>query len=131
MLYQKTASNGGLSPRPWKEVESGILPLMVVEQPTKDKVRPVLDFRKLNVHVECHTGDDVTDMCSEILREWRRTDGEATIVDLKPAYLQIRVAKELWKIMTGLCPCLCDMFERVTHGRTRDSKKNIYAPSFN
>ena len=33
---------------PWGErVESGILPLMVVEQQTKGKVRPVLDFRKL------------------------------------------------------------------------------------
>ena len=44
----------------WGErVESGILPLMVVEQQTKGKVRPVLDFRELNESVECHTGDNV------------------------------------------------------------------------
>ena len=32
----------------------------------------------------------------------------------------------VWKIMTGLCPCLCDMFEKVTHGRTRGHSKKIF-----
>ena len=83
---------------PWEgEVEGGILPLMAVEQPTKNKVRPVLDYRELNAHVECHTGDDILDVCGETLREWRQVEGEATLVDLRSAYLQIRVAKELWK----------------------------------
>lgn len=83
---------------PWSgEVEGGILPLMAVEQPTKSKVRPVLDYRELNNYVECHTGDDMTDVCSETLREWRQVEGETTLVDLKSAYLQIRVSKELWK----------------------------------
>ena len=82
---------------PWEgPVEQGILPLMAVEQPTKDKVRPVLDYRELNRQVECHTGDDVTDVCSDTLREWRQMKG-VTLVDLKSAYLQIRVAKKLWK----------------------------------
>ncbi|XP_068224614.1 uncharacterized protein [Palaemon carinicauda] len=59
---------------PWKEkVDVGIIPLMAVEQPTKNKVRPVLDFRELNVNVKCHTGDDVTDVCSETLGKWRQT----------------------------------------------------------
>lgn len=41
---------------PWGEdVKGGILPLMAVEQPTKNKVRPVLDYRELNAYVECHT----------------------------------------------------------------------------
>ena len=73
------------------------MPLMAVEQPTKNKVRPVLDYRELNTHVECHTGDDMTDVCSETLREWRQVEGETKLVDLKSAYLQIRVARELWK----------------------------------
>ena len=35
---------------PWeKPVEEGIIPLMAVEQPTKKKVRPVLDYRELNM----------------------------------------------------------------------------------
>ena len=53
----------------WGErVESGILPLMVVEQQTKGKVGPVLDFRKLNEFVECHTGDNGADVCGDVLR---------------------------------------------------------------
>ena len=70
---------------------------MAVIQPTKSKVRPVLDFRELNGHVMCHTGDDVTDVCGETLREWRQTRGASTIVDLKSAYLQIHVAEKLWR----------------------------------
>ena len=81
---------------PWGErVESGMLPLMAVEQQTKVKVRPVLDFRELNESVECHTGDNVADVCGDVLREWRRMEGEIVLVDLKSAYLQARVAKEL------------------------------------
>lgn len=82
---------------PWKnEVKAGIIPLMAVKQPTKNKVRPVLDFRELNVNVECHTGDDVTDICSETLREWRQTGEKVSVVDLKSAYLQLSVDEELW-----------------------------------
>ena len=76
---------------------NGVLPLMAVVQPTKKKVRPVLDFRELNAYVMCHTGDDVTDICAETLREWRQTQGAASIVDLKSAYLQIHVDEKLWK----------------------------------
>lgn len=83
---------------PWKEkVESGILPLMAVEQPTKRKVRPVLDYRELNAYVQSHTGDEMTDVCSEVMRKWRQVEGDATLVDLKSAYLQIKVASEFWK----------------------------------
>ena len=82
---------------PWEGEVGGIIPLMAVEQPTKGKIRPVLDFRELNESVNCHTGDDVTDVCSDKLREWRQLEGEGELVDLKAAYLQIRVARELWK----------------------------------
>ena len=83
---------------PWEEeVEDGVLPLMAVVQPTKGKVRPVLDYRELNAHVECHTGDSVADVCGETLRTWRQMNTAATVVDLKSAYLQIHVAKSLWK----------------------------------
>ena len=83
---------------PWKEkVERGILPLIAVEQPTKNKVRPVLDYRELNQFIECHTGDEIADVCSDRLREWRRLEEEVKLVDLKSAYLQIRVSEELWK----------------------------------
>ena len=57
---------------PWEGEVGGCLALMAVEQPTKNKVRPVLDYREMNQYVECHTGDEVTDICSEKLREWRK-----------------------------------------------------------
>lgn len=82
---------------PWEGVEEGVLPLMAVIQPTKNKVRPVLDFRELNSYVMCHTGDDVTDVCGDTLRKWRQMRGASTIVDLKSAYLQIHVAEKLWR----------------------------------
>ena len=82
---------------PWKGEVSGVIPLMAVEQPTKNKIRPVLDFRELNENVSCHTGDEMTDVCSERLREWRQTEGEGEIVDLRAAYLQIKVSEDLWK----------------------------------
>ena len=71
--------------------------VMAVEKPTKNKVRPVLDYRELNEYVSCHTGDEVTDVCNEKMREWRQFEGEAEIVDLKSAYLQIKVTEDLWK----------------------------------
>ena len=75
----------------------GVLPLMAVVQDNKNKVRPVVEFRELNQYVECHTGDDVIDGYEEKLRGWRRTEGEAQIVDLNSAYLHIGVADELHK----------------------------------
>ena len=78
-------------------MESGILPLMGVEQQTKGKVRPVLDLHELNESLECHMGDNVADVCGDLLRELRLMEGEIALVDLKSAYLQVRVAKELWQ----------------------------------
>ena len=83
---------------PWEgEEPEGIIALMATEQPTKNKVRPVLDFRELNKHIECQTGDGVLDVCSDRLREWRQIEGHASIVDLQAAYLQIGIDKDLWK----------------------------------
>ena len=82
---------------PWHGEVEGVLPLIAIEQSTKGKVRPVLDFRELNKGVKSHTGDDMTDVCGERLREWRMLEGEGEMVDLKSAYLQIKVSKELWK----------------------------------
>lgn len=75
--------------------KGGLIPLMAVVQPTKDKVRPVMDFRELNNFVQCHSGDEVA-VCDESLRRWRRLGTKVKIVDLKSAYLQLRVARDLW-----------------------------------
>ena len=81
----------------WEGEVNGVIPLMAVEQHTKNKVRPVLDFREVNKSVSCHTGDDFMDVCNEKLREWRRVNGKGEIVDLKAAYLQIKVSQDLWQ----------------------------------
>ena len=75
----------------------GIISLMTVEQPTKNKEQPVMDFRELNRYVRCHTGDDVIDVCNDILRDWRKLGDEALLVDLKSVYLQMHICKQLWK----------------------------------
>lgn len=82
--------------KPWTGEEKGLLPLMAVVQPTKNKVRPVLDYRELNKHVACHTGKGI-DVCEEVMRTWRRMRQATRIVDLKSAYLQIHVDKKLWQ----------------------------------
>ena len=82
---------------PWKGEGKGVLPLMAVFQTTKKKVRPVLDYCELNHFVACHTGSDIMDVCDEKMRKWRWLEGGTAIVDLKSAYLQLHVAKELWQ----------------------------------
>ena len=81
--------------RPCDESEGGVLPLMAVVQINKGKVRPVLDFRELNDHVSNHPGVDAA-VCNETLRRWRRMPGSLKIIDLKSAYLQVRVDENLW-----------------------------------
>jgi hypothetical protein len=81
----------------WDGPVKGVIPLLAVVQPTKDKVRPVMDYRELNGFVECHTGDDGISVCGEKVRKWRQLQGEVKVVDLKSAYLQIHVSEDLWQ----------------------------------
>ena len=76
----------------------GLIPLMAVVQEKKQKVRPVMDYRELNEHIEAYTAD--ADVCAEKLRTWRRMGVEVAALDLKSAYLQIHVKKELWSYQT-------------------------------
>ena len=82
---------------PWRGEVKGVLPLMAVVQATKGKVRPVLDFRELNKYIKSYTGSDIIDVCDEKMRKWRQLAGGTAIVDLKSAYLQLYVAKRLWR----------------------------------
>ena len=81
----------------WDGPVRGAIPLLAVFQPTKEKVRPVMDYRELNEFVECHTGDDMVAVCGEKVRKWRQLQGELKVVDLKSAYLQIHISEDLWK----------------------------------
>ncbi len=76
----------------------GTIPLMAVVQQNKQKVRPVLDFRELNDHINLHTAE--ADVCVEKIREWRRRGQRVSLIDLRKAYLQIHVHQSLWSYQT-------------------------------
>ncbi|XP_065668199.1 uncharacterized protein LOC136088420 [Hydra vulgaris] len=81
--------------KPFEGRCDGIIPLMAVTQRNKVKIRPVMDYRELNQFVSSHTADG--DVCSTKLRNWRKLGENLEIIDLKKAYLQIRVDEALWK----------------------------------
>uniref|UniRef100_A0A5S6QMY9 RNase H domain-containing protein n=1 Tax=Trichuris muris TaxID=70415 RepID=A0A5S6QMY9_TRIMR len=76
----------------------GLIPMMAVIQRSKGKVRPVMDFRELNTHIEAYTAN--ADVCANRLREWRRQGANVSIIDLQDAYLQLRVDQSLWPYQT-------------------------------
>ena len=78
----------------------GLIPLMAIEQPNKQKVRPVMDYRELNSYITAHTAE--ADVCAEQLRRWRRRGKDVAIVDLRRAYLQLHVDERLWPFQTVL-----------------------------
>ena len=72
----------------------GLIPLMAILQENKQKVRPVMDYRELNKHDNLYTAG--AEVCAHKLREWRQQGSDVAILDLRRAYLQIRVEKSLW-----------------------------------
>lgn len=47
----------------------GVIPLMAISQPTKDKVRLVMDYRELNQYVLSYPGKDAA-VCEDALWMW-------------------------------------------------------------
>ncbi|KFD62504.1 hypothetical protein M514_25354 [Trichuris suis] len=97
---EKWIENGWLVPygEGKYRVAKGLIPLMAVIQRNKGKVRLVMDFRESNGHVETFTAD--SDVCARKTREWWRQGTNVSVVDLKKAYLQIRVDESLWPYQT-------------------------------
>ena len=91
-------NNGWLLPYPEEELgpPKALIPLMAVVQQNKSKVRPVLDFRELNGYVDAYTAH--ADVC--VLRERRKKGSNVSVLDLRRAYLQVRVHKSLWPYQT-------------------------------
>ena len=79
----------------WNAPVKGIIPLLAVFQLTKNKVRPVINYSELNAFVKYHTSDEMVAVCGEKIRKWRQLHGELWLVNLKSAYLQIQVSKNL------------------------------------
>ncbi|KFD58149.1 hypothetical protein M513_00912 [Trichuris suis] len=70
----------------------GLIPWMTVVQ---KKVRPVLDFRELNEHIEMFTAE--SDVCAQKLRDWRKQRANVTT---EKSYLQVHVDQSLWPYQT-------------------------------
>ena len=68
-----------------KTEEKGSIPLMVVEQITKGKARPVMDYGEVNQFVSSSGAS--ADVCGDKLREWRQMPENCAILDLKDAYM--------------------------------------------
>ena len=81
----------------WNPIK-GLIPLMAVQQQHKSKVHPVMDFRQLNCYVDVYTAN--ADVCAAKLREWQQKGSNVSLLDLKSAYLQVRVQKTLWPFQT-------------------------------
>lgn len=58
----------------------------------------MLDFRELNDYVAVFIAD--SDVCADQLCKWRRFGKNVTVLDLRKAYLQVRVHKRLWSFQT-------------------------------
>ena len=73
----------------------GMMPLMPVVQLQKSTpVRPVMDFKELNELLTSEPRRGVKS-CTEALRQWRRMGPKCKLVDIRKAYLQIRLDKSL------------------------------------
>ena len=90
--------NGWLIPYPEKELSPprGFIPLMAIVQ--HNKVWPVMDYRKLNDHMEAYMA--CADVCSQKLRDWHRKGSDVLVLDLRKAYLQVHVHHSLWLFQT-------------------------------
>ena len=53
----------------------------------------MLDYRELNKFVQSHTAD--SEVCPETLRKWRMMGNRLGMVDLKNAYLQLHMRRDL------------------------------------
>ena len=103
----KWISNGWLVP--CAKPAGGIIPMMAVHHEHKDKVRPVLDYRELNQFVHSHTAD--SDVCPDTLRKRRLMGDRLGVVDLKDAYLQLHVKRELQEFQVV---CISGQYYRLT-----------------
>lgn len=73
-----------------------VLPLLAVCQEHKatTPVRPCLDYRLLNDCIVSNPGKDAP-VCGEKIRKWRQRHGKSKVIDIRKAYLNVRVHLDL------------------------------------
>ena len=78
-----------------------VLPLIAKCQEHKvtTPVRPVLDYRDLNDHIVNNPGCN-TPVCGEKLRSWRQAGDGFKILDIRKAYLQVRLDPSMVRYQT-------------------------------
>ena len=96
---------------------AAVLPLLATcqEHKTSTPVRPCLDFRLLNNHILSHPGNDVP-VCGEKLRDWRSKSTELSVVDIRKAYLNVRLHPSLFPYQTIVWQGKTYCMERMAFG---------------
>ncbi|XP_065196213.1 uncharacterized protein LOC135827687 [Sycon ciliatum] len=94
-----------------------VLPLLAncQEHKLSTPVRPCLDYRALNQLIVSNPGNDVP-VCPEKIREWRQRPSESTVLDIRKAYLNIRVHPSLLPYQTVLWQGKTYVMERMGFG---------------
>ena len=102
---------------------AAVLPLMAVSQQHKSTpVRPVLDYRALNDTILSMPGTE-SPVSEEKLRKWRMKGNptEFEMLDIRRAYLQVRVSPELHRYQTVI-------WQGKRYGMTRMGFEVSFAP---
>ena len=94
-----------------------VLPLIAVCQAHKPTtpVRPCLDYRTLNEHIVSYPGAEAP-ACGEKLREWRQRCPEAALVDIRKAYLNVRIRPDLQRFQVVAFDGKLYVMERMGFG---------------
>lgn len=65
----------------------GLIPLIAILQQKKVKVCPVMDYHKLNHHIDAFAAN--ADVCADKVCEWRYKGSNVSLLDLKRVYPQV------------------------------------------
>ena len=71
---------------------------MAIVQQSKLKAPPVVDYRDINPYIEAYLHIYLRRSCK--LWEWRQKGSNVLLLDLRKAYLQVRVDETLWSFQT-------------------------------
>ena len=102
-----------------------VLPLIAVCQEHKPltPVRPCLDYRALNQQILSHPGTEAL-VCGEKLHEWRQRRQESALVNIRKAYLNVRIHPDLQRFQVVAFQGHLYVMERMGLGLSIAQKKN-------
>ena len=94
-----------------------VLSLLAVCQEHKatTPVRPCLDYRALNDRIVSNPGKDAP-VCGETIRKWRQRQTRSKVIDIRKAYLNVRVHPELQRFQAVVWEGQQYVMERMAFG---------------